>query len=136
MASFNRVIVVGNLTRDPELRYVAGGTAVCEASLAVNDKVKRGDQWVDEVSFFDVVFWGRLAEVVNEYLGKGSPLLVEGRLKQERWEKDGSKHSRVKIIAGVMQMLGKKGDGGESRSQSQGRPQSAAAAPGDEYGDF
>ena len=106
MASYNRVILVGNLTRDPELRYIPSGTAVSDISLAVNERVKKGDQWVDEVSFIDVTLWGRTAEIANEYLSKGSPLLVEGRLRQERWEKDGQKHSKLKVTCDKMQMLG------------------------------
>src|SRR3954466_269264 len=93
MASFNRVILVGNLTRDPELRYIPSGTAVSDIGLAVNDRIKRGDQWVDETTFVDVTLWGRTAEVANEYTSKGSPILIEGRLKLDRWEKDGQKRS-------------------------------------------
>jgi single-strand DNA-binding protein len=115
MASYNRVILVGNLTRDPELRYIPSGTAVSDISLAVNDRIKRGDQWVDEVSFIDVTLWGRTAEIANEYLSKGSPLLVEGRLKQDRWEKDGQKHSKLKVTCDRMQMLGSREGGGGPR---------------------
>ncbi|MCP4779064.1 MAG: single-stranded DNA-binding protein, partial [Planctomycetaceae bacterium] len=89
MASYNRVVIVGNLTRDVELRYTPSGTAVTDNALAINEKVKKNDQWVDEVSFFDVTLWGRTAEVAGEYLSKGSSVLIEGRLKQERWEQDG-----------------------------------------------
>jgi single-strand DNA-binding protein len=106
MASFNRVILVGNLTRDPELRYIPSGTAVSDIGLAVNDRVKRGDQWVEEPVFVDVTLWGRTAEIANEYLSKGSPVLVEGRLKLDRWEKDGQKHSKLKVIGERLQMLG------------------------------
>ena len=106
MASFNRVILVGNLTRDPELRYIPSGTAVSDIGLAVNDRVKRGDQWVDEATFVDITLWGRTAEIANEYLSKGSPVLIEGRLKLDRWEKDGQKHSKLKVIGERLQMLG------------------------------
>src|SRR6188768_3221639 len=112
MASFNRVILVGNLTRDPELRYIPSGTAVSDIGLAVNDRVKRGDQWVDEVSFVDITLWGRTAEIANEYLSKGSPVLIEGRLRQDRWEKDGQKHSKLKVTCDRMQMLGARDGGG------------------------
>src|SRR5689334_9232521 len=112
MASFNRVILVGNLTRDPELRYIPSGTAVSDIALAVNDRVKRGDQWVDEVSFVDITLWGRTAEIANEYLSKGSPVLIEGRLRQDRWEKDGQKHSKLKVTCDRMQMLGARDGGG------------------------
>src|ERR1043165_8571425 len=97
MASFNRVVLVGNLTRDPELRYIPSGTAVSDIGLAVNDRVKKGDQWIDEVTFIDITLWGRTAEIANEYLSKGSPVLIEGRLKLDRWEKDGHRHSKVRV---------------------------------------
>jgi single-strand DNA-binding protein len=117
MASFNRVILVGNLTRDPELRYIPSGTAVSDIGLAVNDRVKRGDQWVDETTFVDITLWGRTAEVCNEYCSKGSPIMIEGRLKLDRWEKDGQKHSKLKVIGERMQMLGgKEGGGGGGRA--------------------
>lgn len=106
MASFNRVILVGNLTRDPELRYIPSGTAVSDIGLAVNDRIKRGDQWVEEPVFVDITLWGRTAEIANEYLSKGAPVLIEGRLKLDRWEKDGQKHSKLKVIGERLQMLG------------------------------
>jgi single-strand DNA-binding protein len=106
MASFNRVILIGNLTRDPELRYLPSGMAVSDVGLAVNDRFKRNDQWVEEPVFVDVTLWGRTAEVANEYLSKGSPVMIEGRLKLDRWEKDGQKHSKLKVTAEKMQMLG------------------------------
>lgn len=112
MASFNRVVLVGNITRDPELRYIPSGTAVSDITLAVNDRVKRNDQWVEETTFVDVTLWGRTAEVANEYLSKGSPVLIEGRLKLDRWEKDGQKHSKLRVVGERMQMLGSRGGGG------------------------
>jgi single-strand DNA-binding protein len=121
MASFNRVVLVGNLTRDVELRYTPQGTAVTDVGLAVNERVKRNDQWVDEANFFDVTMWGRLAEIAGEYLSKGSSVLIEGRLKQDSWEQDGKKRSKVKVVAEKMQMLGGRGGGGgqnQSNAQS------------------
>jgi single-strand DNA-binding protein len=112
MASYNRVILVGNLTRDPELRYIPSGTAVSDIGLAVNDRFKRGDQWVEEATFVDVTLWGRTAEIANEYLSKGSPVLIEGRLKLHTWEKDGQKHSKLRVTCDRMQMLGSRGGGG------------------------
>lgn len=107
MASFNRVIVMGNVTRDIELRHVGQNqTAVCDIGLAVNDRVKRGDQWVEEACFLDVTCWGRTAEVAAEYLAKGSSVLIEGKLKTESWEKDGRKQSKLKVVADSMQMVG------------------------------
>jgi len=113
MASFNRVILVGNLTRDPELRYIPSGTAVAEIGLAVNDRVKRNDQWVDETTFVDVTLWARTAEVASEYLSKGSPVLIEGRLKFDQWENnEGQKRSKLRVVGERMQMLSGKGGGG------------------------
>lgn len=123
MASYNRVILVGNLTRDPELRYIPSGTAVSDITVAVNDRVKRNDQWVEEVTFVDVTLWSRTAEIANEYLSKGSPVLIEGRLKLDRWEKDGQKHSKLRVVCDRMQMLGSRGDtGGRGRSRSADEP--------------
>jgi single-strand DNA-binding protein len=141
MASFNRVILIGNLTRDPELRYIPSGTAVSELGLAVNERVKKGDQWVDEANFFDVTLWGRTAEIANEYLSKGSSVLIEGRLKYETWEKDGQKRNKVKIIGEKMQMLGGRegagggGGGGGSRSAPQRQHASSSSSSGydDDY---
>ncbi len=114
MASFNRVILMGNLTRDIELRHLPSGTALADVSLAVNDRRKTASgEWVDEVSFFDVTLWGRTAEVASQYLGKGSSMLVEGKLRQETWEKDGQKRSKVKVVCDRMQMIGgRSGSGG------------------------
>ena len=125
MASFNRVVLVGNLTRDPELRYISTGAAVSDIGLAINDRVKRNDQWIEETTFVDITLWGRTAEVANQYLSKGSPVLIEGRLKLEQWEKDGQKRSKLKVIGERMQMLGGR-DGGSrgSGGQTQAAPQS------------
>lgn len=136
MASYNRVVLVGNLTRDPELRYIPSGTAVSEIGLAVNDRVKKGDQWVDETTFVDVTLWARTAEVANQYLTKGSSILIEGRLKLDMWEKDGQKRSKLRVVADKMQMLGGRGEGGGGGGS---RPARAASAPSsgssyDEYG--
>ena len=127
MASYNRVILVGNLTRDPELRYLPSGMAVSDIGLAVKDRFKRNDQWVEEPVFVDITLFGRIAEVVNEYTSKGSPLLIEGRLKLDRWEKDGQKHSKLKVIAERMQLLGSRegsrSGGGRSSSGGAGGEQ-------------
>ena len=126
MASFNNVTLVGNLTRDVELRHVgANNTAVADVSIAVNERVKRGDSYEDVTSFFDCTLWGRTAEIANEYLGKGSSILVNGRLKQETWVTDGQKRSKVKIIVNELQMLGKKGERNE-HNQEQPKSQQAA----------
>jgi single-strand DNA-binding protein len=138
MASFNRVILVGNLTRDPELRYIPSGTAVSDIGLAVNDRVKKGDQWVDEVTFVDITLWGRTAEIANEYLSKGSSVLIEGRLKLLTWEKEGQKHSKLRVTADKMQMLGGKGGGSGEGGGGAGRGRSSnrgGGGGGDSYQD-
>lgn len=116
MASFNRVILVGNLTKDVELRHIPSGTAVTDITLAVNERIKKNEQWVEEVNFFDVTLWGRTAEVAGMYLSKGSSVLIEGRLKQDLWEQDGQKRSKVKVVGEKMQMLGAKAGGGPHQS--------------------
>ena len=131
MASFNRVILVGNLTRDPELRYVAKRTAVSDVGLAVNDRVKRNDEWVEETAFVDVTLWGRTAEVANEHLSKGSPVLIEGRLRYETWEKDGQKRSKLKVVCDRMQMLGARRNGNGAPAKETQPEAVASAAEGD-----
>lgn len=99
MNQLNSVLVEGNLTRDPELKYTTGGTAICALSVACNRYYKKGDDLQKEVSFFDVTAFGRLAEICAEYLKKGRGVRVHGRLKQERWEKDGQARSKVLVVA-------------------------------------
>lgn len=121
MASYNRVILVGNLTRDIDLKYTPGGTAVSDIGIAVNDRRKSASgEWVDETTFVDVTLWGRTAEVASEYLGKGSPILVEGRLKLDTWETDGQKRSKLRVVCDRMQMLSGNSGGGGGRSDSGG----------------
>ena len=123
MASFNRVILVGNLTRDPELRYIPSGTAVTDIGLAMNDKRKNANgEWVEETTFVDVTLWARQAEVASEYLSKGSPVLIEGRLKLDQWEQEGQKRSKLKVVGQRMQMLGTKGGGGGGGGGGSARP--------------
>ncbi len=131
MASFNRVILMGNLTRDPVLRHVPSGAAVTDIALAVNDRRKNtAGEWIDETTFVDITLWGRTAEIAAEYLSKGSPVLIEGRLKLDTWETDGQKRSKLKVIGEKMQLLGgggNRGDGGSySRSTGSGRTQQQA----------
>ncbi len=123
MASFNRVILLGNVTRDPELRYISSGTAVTDVGLAVNDRRKDGKtgEWIEETTFVDVTLWGRTAEIAGEYVTKGSPLLIEGRLKLDTWEKDGKKNSKLRVVCERMQLLGGRGEGSRS-----GKPRVAA----------
>ena len=119
MASFNRVILLGNITRDFDVKYLQSGTAVTEIGLAVNDRYKnQSGEWVDEVTFVDVTLWGRTAEIASEYLGKGAPALIEGRLKLHQWEKDGQKHSKLRVSCDRLQMLPKGGGGGRGQNQN------------------
>ena len=125
MASFNKVVLLGNVTRDPELRYIASGTAVTDIGLAVNDRRKTATgEWVEETTFVDVTLWGRTAEVAGEYVTKGSPLLIEGRLKLDTWEKDGKKNSKLRVVCERMQLLGSRGDGPRGEGA---RPKARAA---------
>ncbi len=121
MASFNRVILLGNLTRDIELRYTTSGMAIGDVGIAVNDRRKnQNGEWVDEATFVDVKFFGRTAEIAGEYLSKGSPVHLEGRLKLDMWEKDGQKRSKLYVIVEHMQLIGSKpsGEGGSSRPRT------------------
>jgi len=106
MADINRVILVGRLTRDAELKYTNSGSAVSKFSLAINRRRKVGEQWTDEANFFDVVVWGRTAEALTPYLVKGKQVGVEGELRQNRWEQDGQPRSKVEISATNVQLLG------------------------------
>lgn len=110
MASMNRVFLIGNLTRDPETRFTPSNTAVGDLRLAVNRRYKTSDgQDKDEVCFVNVVVWGRQAETCEQYLRKGSPVLVEGRLQYDEWEKDGQKQNRLRVVADRVQFLGAPG---------------------------
>jgi single-strand DNA-binding protein len=114
MADINHVVLVGRLTRDAELKYTAGGQAVCKFSVAINRRKKNGEQWEDEPNYFDVVLWGRQGESLNQYLVKGKSVGVEGELRQDRWQQDGQNRSKVEIVANNIQLLG--GSGGTSGS--------------------
>ena len=130
MASFNRVVLMGNLTRDPEVKYLQSGTAVTEIGMAVNNrrKTKEGE-WVEEPVFIDVTLWGRTAEICGEYMSKGSPIHVEGRLKLDQWEQDGQKRSKLRVVGESMQMLGGSKGGSGSPPQSGGPANTQAVAP-------
>src|SRR5256886_12042435 len=124
MASYNKVLLLGNLTRDPEVRYTPKGSAVADLGIAVNRQytLDNGEKR-EEVTFIDVTFWGRTAEVAGEYLKKGRPVFIEGRLQLETWDdkQSGQKRSKLKVIGETMQMLGS--------------PRGAGAANGGDEGD-
>ena len=110
MASFNKVLLIGNLTRDPELRYTSGGTAVASFGLAVNRKFKQGEEWKDEVCFVDITVWAKQGENCAEYLNKGSLAFIEGRLNYQTWEAEGGqKRSKLEVVANNVQFLTKQG---------------------------
>lgn len=116
MTDLNHVVLIGRLTKDlgtdeRSFGYVANGQARANVSIAVNRSRKNGDQWVDEVNYFDITIWGKTAENLKPYLTKGKMIAVDGYLKQDRWEKDGQKMSKVSVVANNVQLLGGKGDG-------------------------
>jgi single-strand DNA-binding protein len=149
MASFNKVILLGNLTRDPEVRYTPKGSAVCDLGLAVNRAytLDNGEKR-EEVTYVDVVLWARLAEIAGEYLKKGRPVFIEGRLQLDTWDDktSGQKRSKLRVIGETMQLLGSRpsgagggGEGDEERSAPRGKPSAppkaaaaAAAEPDDD----
>lgn len=136
MASYNRVVLVGNLTRDPQVRYTPSSTAVCEIGLAVSRQWfdKQSNSRKEETTFVDVTLWGRTAEVAGEYLSKGRPVLIEGRLQLDQWEdkNTGDKRSKLRVVGETMQMLGSRGDGGgggKSGGNQGGQRQQSSAPP-------
>jgi single-strand DNA-binding protein len=143
MASFNKVILLGNLTRDPEVRYTPKGSAVCDLGIAINRQytLDSGEKR-EEVTFVDVVLWSRLAEIAGEYLKKGRPIFIEGRLQLDTWDdkQSGQKRSKLRVIGETMQLLGGRppgagggSEGGESRpSKPAPPPKSGAAEPDDD----
>jgi single-strand DNA-binding protein len=143
MANFNKVILAGNLTRDPELRYTPKGTAVARITLAVNRTYtsSEGGEKKEEVSFVDVDIWGRQAEVISQYMKKGRPLLVEGRLKQDTWEDKNTKQkqSKLKVVLESFSFIdsnrGDSGGGGTAPEAPRSRPAAASPAPAPEGGE-
>jgi len=114
MANLNKVMLIGNLTRDPDLKYTPGNQAVCEIGLAVNRKyrTKEGEDR-EETTFVDCEAWGKQAEVLKQYMTKGKPLFIEGRLKLDTWEdKDGGKRSKMRVVIENFQFIGAAGGGG------------------------
>jgi single-strand DNA-binding protein len=135
MASFNRVLLLGNLTRDPEVRYTPKGSAVCDLGVAVNRQytLDSGEKR-EEVTYVDVVLWSRLAEIAGEYLKKGRPVFIEGRLQMDTWDdkQTGQKRSKLRVIGETMQLLGSRPPGAGSADAEGGaapRSQKAAAPP-------
>ena len=129
--NINSVVLVGNLTKDPELRHTPSGTAVTTLRIAVNDRVKRGEEWQDAAYYFDVTVWGRDAENCAQYLAKGRPVGVQGKLTWREWDaQDGTKRQAVEVTANNIQFLGGRGDGDGAGGQQfvpQGAAQSSSA---------
>ena len=129
--NINSVVLVGNLTKDPELRHTPSGTAVTTLRVAVNDRVKRGEEWTDAAYYFDVTVWGRTAENCAQYLAKGRPVGVQGKLTWREWDaQDGSKRQSVEVVADNIQFLGSR-DGGGGDGGGQFVPQGAAQSTDD-----
>src|SRR5476651_2629155 len=124
MASLNKVMIIGNLTRDPEIKYTPKGTAIADIGLAVNrNYTTESGEKREEVTFIDVTLWGRVAEIVGEYCKKGRPLFVEGRLQLDQWDdkQTGQKRSKLKVVGDNIQLLGgREGGGGGGGGQSAG----------------
>jgi single-strand DNA-binding protein len=134
MADINHVVLVGRLTRDAELKFTNAGLAISKFSLAVNRRAKKGDTWQEETDFFDAVWMGKGAEAVSQYLLKGKQVGVQGELRQNRWEQEGQKRSRVEIFVTSLMLLGG-GRGGQGQAPpaepaSGEVPQSAPGGPG------
>jgi single-strand DNA-binding protein len=137
MANLNKVLLLGNVTRDPEVRYTPKGSAVCDLGVAVNRTYTTDSgEKREEVTFVDVTLWGRTAEVASEYLKKGRPVFIEGRLQMDTWDdkQTGQKRTRLRVVAENMQLLGGRPSGGadataESRQASAPPKKSAAAEP-------
>ena len=133
MADINHVVLVGRLTRNAELKYTNSGAAVSKFSIAINQRRKKDDQWVDESHFFDITLWGKTAESLNQYLVKGKQVGIEGQLRQDRWEQEGQARSKVEIFATNVMLLGG-GSGAGSRQGGGGQPAESKTTAGG--GDF
>ncbi|MDX6408765.1 MAG: single-strand DNA-binding protein [Gaiellaceae bacterium] len=134
MANINRVVLVGNLTKDPELRHTPSGTAVCKLRIAVNTRQKDPQgNWGDKPNYFDVTVWGNQGESCAQYLSKGRPVGVDGRLDWREWDaQDGSKRQAVEIIADTVQFLGSREGGGAGGGDGERQFVPAAATAGNE----
>jgi single-strand DNA-binding protein len=126
-ANINRVVLVGNLTKDPELRHTGGGTPVCSLRIAVNGRRKdESGQWADKPNYFTVSVFGNQAESCAQYLSKGRPVAIDGRLEWREWEKDGIKREAVEVVADSVQFLGSRDGGGEGGGGNQFVPAGAS----------
>ena len=128
-ANINRVVLVGNLTRDPELRHTPGGTPVCSLRVAVNDRKRdESGNWVDAPNYFSISVFGNQAESCTQYLSKGRPVAIDGRLEWREWQaQDGAKRESVEVVADSVQFLGSRGDGGDAGGGNQFVPAGAGS---------
>ncbi len=142
MANLNKVMLIGNLTRDPEIKYTPKGSAIAELGLAINRyyTTESGEK-KEETTFVDVTLWGRQAEIAKEYLGKGKPVYIEGRLQLDTWDdkQTGQKRSKLRVTGEQMQLLGARGEaggeggGGRAYSGNRGESQEQSSGGGDDY---
>ena len=133
MANFNKVYLMGNLTRDPEMRVTPKGTAICQFGLAISRSWKdESGQTREETAFVDIEAWGKQGEVISKYCTKGRPLFVEGRLKFDQWEDktSGQKRSKLKVVLENFQFIGGRGDGAQAGGPAGGEPSEAASGEG------
>ncbi|HDO22152.1 MAG TPA: single-stranded DNA-binding protein [Nitrospirae bacterium] len=119
---YNRIILIGNLTKDPELRYTPNGAAVSTFRIAVNTRYKQGEENKEETLFIDTVVFGKQAENCSEYLSKGSQVLVEGRLQERKWETDGQQKSKFEVVAQNVRFLTKRGAAQKNETARGGTP--------------
>jgi single-strand DNA-binding protein len=131
MADINHVVLVGRLTRNAELKYTNNGSAVSKFSIAINQRRKKDDQWVEESHFFDIVLWGKTAESLNQYLVKGKQIGIEGQLRQNRWEQEGQARSKVEIFATNVMLLGSGSGGGGRQTAGQATETKTSSGGGD-----
>jgi single-strand DNA-binding protein len=129
MSDLAVAVIVGRLTRDAELKYTNSGQAVCHFSVATGSRRKKGDQWVEEASYWDVDLWGKQGESINQYLTKGKLVAVEGAMRQDKWEQDGQTRSKTVISANTVQLLGSSGGQGGPSGQSGSPSDKALASP-------
>jgi single-strand DNA-binding protein len=137
MANLNKVMIIGNVTRDPEVKYTPKGSAVTDLGIAVNRSYKVGEERKEEVTYVDVTLWGRLAEIAGEYCRKGKPVYIEGRLQLDSWEDkaSGQKRSKLRVVGEEMQLLGPKmggssGGGDEEYSERPARREQPSSGGG------
>ncbi len=130
MTSFNKVILMGNLTRDPEVRYTPNGAAVASFAIAVNRKYKQGEETKEEVSYIDIVVFGKQAESCGQYINKGESVLIDGRLQQRRWDdkETGQKRNKIEVVAQSVNFMPKRSSGGAGHGHAEPAPE----APVDE----